>query len=58
VAGSGDVTATVGAPRFEIFRAMTGRRSAEQITAFTWEGDEGARRPFPFFKPRPTPLVE
>ena len=39
VVGSGDATASVTAPRFELFRAVTGRRSADQIAAFEWEGD-------------------
>ncbi len=50
--------ASVRADRFELCRAMTGRRSAEQLAAYSWEGDDAARRPFPFFAPRPTPLVE
>jgi len=39
VVGAGEVTATVTAPRFELFRAMTGRRCAEQVKAFTWGGE-------------------
>jgi uncharacterized protein (TIGR03083 family) len=38
VVGQGDVTATVSADRFDLFRAMTGRRSVEQVKAFAWEG--------------------
>ncbi len=40
--GSGDAFATLTAAPFEILRACSGRRSAEQIAAFTWTGD--ARR--------------
>lgn len=57
-AGEGEPVASVRADRFELFRAMTGRRSREQIDAFTWTGDPDARAPFAFFRPRPTPLVE
>ncbi len=36
----GDIpTATVRATRFELFRAMSGRRSPEQIKAYDWDGD-------------------
>jgi uncharacterized protein (TIGR03083 family) len=38
VVGQGEVTATVAADRFDLFRAMTGRRSVEQVKAFAWEG--------------------
>jgi len=36
VAGVGEPEVTVRAPRFEFVRAMTGRRTAEEITAFEW----------------------
>jgi uncharacterized protein (TIGR03083 family) len=39
VAGGGDPVATVRAPRFEFFRAMSGRRNPDQIRAYDWEGD-------------------
>lgn len=39
VVGAGDPKATVTAPRFELFRAFTGRRSASQISSFDWDGD-------------------
>jgi uncharacterized protein (TIGR03083 family) len=35
--GSGGVSVRLG--RFELFRALSGRRSAEQIRAYDWEGD-------------------
>ena len=38
-AGEGEPAATVRASRFELFRAMSGRRSPEQIKAYTWDGD-------------------
>lgn len=59
VAGSGEPVATVRAPRFELFRALSGRRNPDQIRAYDWEGD-----PEPFlelFYPygvREEPLVE
>ena len=39
VAGEGEPVATVRGPRFELFRALSGRRSPEQIRAYDWEGD-------------------
>lgn len=45
VAGDGDPRATVRASRFELFRALSGRRSPEQLGAYEWEGD-----PEPFFE--------
>jgi uncharacterized protein (TIGR03083 family) len=39
VLGGGDVTASVRAHRFEMFRAITGRRSREQIESFDWDAD-------------------
>lgn len=37
--------ASLSAPRFELFRALTGRRSAEQIRAFDWSGEADAYVP-------------
>ena len=39
VAGAGDSIATVTADRFDLFRAISGRRSADQIRAMAWDGD-------------------
>jgi uncharacterized protein (TIGR03083 family) len=59
VAGGDDADATVRASRFELFRALSGRRSPEQISAFDWDGDP---EPYiPFFYPygvRTEALVE
>jgi uncharacterized protein (TIGR03083 family) len=60
VTGDGDGAETsVRAPRFELFRAMTGRRSLEQVRAYDWTGDP---RPealvIGLFTARATPLVE
>lgn len=41
VVGDGPPAATVTAPPFELFRALSGRRSLDQIKAFDWEGDVG-----------------
>jgi len=39
VAGDGEPVATVRASRFELTRALAGRRSAAQIRAYAWDGD-------------------
>lgn len=39
VAGDGMAEAEVAASRFELFRALTGRRSADQVRALQWNGD-------------------
>jgi hypothetical protein len=54
VVGDGVPAATVTAPSFELFRALSGRRSLDQIREFSWEGDP---QPFlavfsPFRPPR------
>jgi uncharacterized protein (TIGR03083 family) len=58
-AGEGEPSATVGAPRFELFRALSGRRSPDQIRAYAWTGDP---EPYiPYFYPygiRKEALVE
>lgn len=38
-AGDGEPDATVRATRFEFFRALSGRRSPEQVRAYDWTGD-------------------
>jgi uncharacterized protein (TIGR03083 family) len=57
--GDADPEATVRTDRFELFRAMTGRRSLDQIRAYAWDGD---LRPealvLGIFTARPEPLVE
>lgn len=58
-AGEGEPGATVSASRFELFRALSGRRSPDQIRAYEWDGDP---EPYvPFFYPygiREDALVE
>lgn len=39
VAGAGEPAATVRAARFELFRALSGRRSPEQLRSYEWDGD-------------------
>ena len=59
VAGQEEPAATVRGSRFELFRALSGRRSLDQIRKYEWEGDP---EPFlKFFYPygvREEPLVE
>ncbi|HEX2049708.1 MAG TPA: maleylpyruvate isomerase family mycothiol-dependent enzyme [Actinomycetota bacterium] len=58
-AGDGEPGATVHATRFELFRALSGRRSPEQIAAYDWDGD--AEPYVPYFYPygvREEALVE
>jgi uncharacterized protein (TIGR03083 family) len=57
--GSGERTIDVRAPRFDLARSMTGRRSVDQMLAFEWEGDAAPELlVLGIFTPRPTPLVE
>ena len=55
--GSADPTSGVRADRFELFRAMTGRRSAEQVASWDWTGEPAVER-LCLLPARPTPLVE
>lgn len=58
--GPADATVVLRAPRYELFRATLGRRSAAQVAAFDWSGTD----PTPYlphlflFGPRTTDLVE
>ena len=57
--GSGERTIEVRASRFDLARAMTGRRSVDQMLAFDWEGEAAPELlVLAIFTPRPTPLVE
>ncbi|MGH8985120.1 MAG: maleylpyruvate isomerase family mycothiol-dependent enzyme [Acidimicrobiia bacterium] len=57
--GDGTPVATVEASRFELLRAMTGRRSLDQMRAYGWEGAPCPERlVLSFFTPRAEPLVE
>jgi hypothetical protein len=55
----GQPVATVHAGRFELFRAMTGRRSLDQIQGYSWEGElQPAMVVVGIFTARPDKLVE
>jgi len=57
--GEGEPAATLSGDRFEIFRALAGRRSTGQMLAMDWEGDP---TPYveliPAYGPPDEPLVE
>jgi uncharacterized protein (TIGR03083 family) len=60
-ASEGAPVGTVSAPPFELFRAATGRRSADQIRSFDWSVDPEAFLPMFGFGPftiRQTDLIE
>jgi len=57
--GDGARQIGVRADRFELVRAMTGRRSADQMRGFDWDGEATPELlVLPIFTPRPAPLVE
>ena len=57
--GDGARQIGVRADRFELVRAMTGRRSADQMRGFDWDGEATPELlVLPIFTARPTPLVE
>jgi uncharacterized protein (TIGR03083 family) len=59
VVGGDDPRARVRADRFEFFRALSGRRSPDQIRALDWEGDPDTFVPFFYpYSPRHDPLTE
>jgi uncharacterized protein (TIGR03083 family) len=39
VSGTGEIVARVAAPRFELFRAVSGRRAAAEIEQYQWDGE-------------------
>lgn len=55
--GSAPVTGGVTADRFELWRAMTGRRSAQQVAAWDWTGEPAVER-LCLLPARPTALQE
>ena len=57
VCGSSPATSGVAADRFEVWRAMTGRRSAGQVASWAWTGEPAVER-LCLLPARPTPLVE
>lgn len=60
VVGTGAPEVTVHASRFELLRAMTGRRSRAQVCGYTWEGEPDPDRLLlaPFFHPPAEDLLE
>jgi uncharacterized protein (TIGR03083 family) len=55
----GEPGATVSAERFELYRAMAGRRSTRQILAYAWTGDPAPYVPFiPAYGERASDLIE
>lgn len=39
LSGTGDIVARIEAPRFELFRAVSGRRAAAEIAEYKWDRD-------------------
>ncbi|MDQ1448063.1 MAG: hypothetical protein QOC79_1034 [Actinomycetota bacterium] len=60
LAGTGEPQVTVRAPRFELLRATTGRRTAQEIASYEWEPapDVTLLIAAPFFTIRADPLAE
>jgi len=59
ICGRTEPAATVTADRYELMRALTGRRSRAQIEAFEWEGDRETYVPLiPAYGERHDDLVE
>ncbi len=59
LAGDGAPAATLTGDRFELYRALAGRRSSGQIRSMRWEGDaEPYVDLIPAYGPRSDPLVE
>jgi uncharacterized protein (TIGR03083 family) len=57
--GTGARQIALRAGRFELFRAMTGRRSLDQLRELGWEGEAAPELlVLGIFTPRPTPLAE
>jgi uncharacterized protein (TIGR03083 family) len=57
--GAGDTIAAVSGPRYELFRALGGRRSLDQIRALDWQGDVEQVLPMISRYPLPErPIVE
>lgn len=52
--GSGEPVAAVAAPRYELFRALGGRRTIEEIRGLDWHGDADVVVPLVSRYPTPT----
>jgi hypothetical protein len=59
VEGAGAPAATLSAAPFELFRALSGRRSLDQVRSLAWDGDPApyleVLAPYPL---PPSPLLE
>ena len=59
IAGEGEPGATLTADRYELYRALAGRRSRDQIRQLNWDGDpEPYVDLIPAYGPRTDPLEE
>lgn len=59
VVGGEDPAATLRSDRFELFRALSGRRSPDQIRAYDWSGDPEPFVPYFYpYGPREEALIE
>jgi uncharacterized protein (TIGR03083 family) len=59
VAGRGEPAATLAADRYELYRALAGRRSTDQIGAMEWTGDPEPYLPLiPAYGPRQDAIQE
>lgn len=56
--GQGEPVATLRTTTFELFRALHGRRTVEQVRAMQWEGDPGPWLPVLSVFPRTEHVVE
>jgi uncharacterized protein (TIGR03083 family) len=59
VLGDGEAAATLAGERFEVYRALAGRRSTEQIRAMEWTGNSDPYLPLiPAYGPPTEPIQE
>ena len=56
--GQGEPVVTLRTTTFELFRALHGRRTVEQVKAMEWEGDPGPWLPLLSIFPRTEDVVE
>lgn len=56
VTGAGEPAATVAAPRYDLYRSLTGRRTPAQIASLGWSEDPGRWVPAFFWGPFSPPV--
>ena len=56
VAGAGEPAATVSAPRYDLYRSLTGRRTPAQIAALAWSSNPDRWLPAFFWGPFSPPV--